>query len=105
MAARTRASLTDDDSISDHQTFEMVRVDPPQTTSPTIHTDPDDQIALDESGGTLGSSGFMQNDFLSSTNTNLLEGINREYETPNLYTYKKVITHRDLILIEKFMFD
>jgi hypothetical protein len=93
MAARTRASFTDDDSISDHLTFEMVRIDAPQTTSPTTHIDLDDQIALDDSAGTLGSSGPIQNDFLSNTNPNLLEGINREYEVPNLFTYKKVIIH------------
>jgi len=97
MAARTRASFTDDDSISEHLTFEMVHIDPPQTTSPTIHIDPDDQIALDESAGTLGSSGPIQYDFLTSTNTNLLEGTNREYEVPNLFTYKKVIHYFVLI--------
>ena len=87
MAARTRASFTDDDSISDHVTYEMVRVNAPQTTSTTGHMDLDEQIALDDSMG----SGPPVNDFLTSSNPGLMEGINREYEVPNLFTYKKVI--------------
>ena len=91
MAARARASLTDDDSIGDHLTLEMVRINAPQTTSPTTHVDPDEQIALDDSAGTLGSSGAVPHDFLSNTNMNLMEGIDQEYEIPNLFTYRKVV--------------
>jgi len=91
MAARTRASLTDNDSISDHLALEMVRVNAPQTTSTATHVDSDEQITLDDSAGTQGgSSGPIQNDFLLNTNPNLMEGINGEYEIPNLFTYKKV---------------
>jgi len=92
MAARTRASLTDNDSISEHLALEMVRINAPQTTSTTTHVDPDEQINLDDSAGTLGGSGGpIQNDFLLNTNTSLMEGINGEYEIPNLFTYKKVL--------------
>ena len=97
MAARTRASLTDDDSLEEQLALEMVRIDVPQTTTagtaavtPTIHIDPDEAIALDESAVTLGSSGYIQTDFLNNTNTTLMEGITGEYEVPNLFTYKKV---------------
>lgn len=91
MAARTRASLPDDDSLGEQIPFEMVRIDAPQTTAtPTIQIDPDEPIALDESAGTLGSSGLAQTDFLNNTNTTLLEGASGEYEIPNLFTYKKV---------------
>jgi hypothetical protein len=98
MAARTRASLTDNDSISDHLILEMVRINAPQTTTTTTtHVDPDEQqITLDDSAGTLGdSSGPIRNDFLLNTNTNLIEGINGEYEIPNLFTYKKVVSFCD----------
>jgi hypothetical protein len=91
MAARTRASLTDDDSLSDHLIIEMVRINAPQTASTTPHVDPDEQITLDDSAGTItggGSSGPIQNDRL--TNTNLIEGMSGEYEIPNLFTYKKI---------------
>jgi len=88
MAARTRASFTDDDSISDHLALEMVRINAPQTTSSTIHIDPDEQTALDES---IGGSGIPVNDFLTTSNPGLIEGINRECEIPDLFTYKKVI--------------
>jgi hypothetical protein len=92
MAARTRASLTDDDSISDHLTLEMVRIKGPQTPSPSTHIDPDEQITLDDSAGTIGgSSGLILNDSLTNTNPSLMEGANREYEIPNLFTYKKVM--------------
>ena len=92
MAARTRASFTDDDSLGEQSALEMVRIDAPQTTAtaPTIHLDPDEAIALDESAVTLGSSGLGQSDFLNNTNATLMEGITGEYEIPNLFTYKKV---------------
>ncbi len=90
MAARTRASLTDNDSISDHLILEMVRINAPQTTSPVTHLDRDEQITLDDSAGTIGSGGPIQNDFLINTDPALMEGINREYEIPNLFTYQKV---------------
>jgi hypothetical protein len=92
MAARTRASFTDDDSISDHLTLEMVRMNAPLTTSSTPHMDLDEQITLDDSAGTLGCSGPPFNDFLINTNVGLMEGMNRECEVPNLFTYKKVIS-------------
>jgi hypothetical protein len=91
MAARIRASFTDDDSISDHLTLEMVRLNAPQTTSTTTNNDPDEQVTLNESAGTTGGSTAATNDFLSTSNPGLTEGINREYEIPNLFTYKKVI--------------
>lgn len=91
MAARTRASLPDDDSLGEHLPLEMVRIDVPQiTATPTIQVEPDETIALDESAGTLGSSGLVQTDFLNNTNNTLLEGVTGEYEVPNLFTYKKV---------------
>ncbi|CAF4045163.1 unnamed protein product, partial [Adineta steineri] len=70
----------------------MVRINIPQTTFSTSHTDTDDQTPLDDSIGTLGSSGLTQNDFLlnNNNNTNSIEGINREYEIPNYFTYKKI---------------
>jgi regulator of G-protein signaling len=90
MAARIRASFTDDDSISDHLTLEMVRLNAPQTTSTTTNNDPDEQVTLNESAGTTGGSTAATNDFLSTSNPGLTEGINREYEIPNLFTYKKI---------------
>ncbi|CAF2384768.1 unnamed protein product [Rotaria sp. Silwood2] len=90
MAARTRASFTDDDSLSDHLTLEMVRVTAPQTTSTTMPIDPDEQITLNDSAGTIVSSGPPANDFLTRPNIDLIEGINRDYEIPNLCTYKKI---------------
>ena len=91
MAARTRASLPDDDSLGEQLPLEMVRIDVPQTTAtPTIQVDLDEPIALDESAGTLGSSGLVQTDFLNNTSNTLLEGVTGEYEVPNLFTYKKV---------------
>lgn len=91
MAAPPRASLTDDDSVSDHLILEMVRINAPHTTSPIIHQDPDEHITLDDSIGTLGvSMGPIQTDFLAMTNPSLMDGLNGEYEIPNLFTYKKV---------------
>ncbi len=88
MAARVRASFTDDDSISDHLTLEMVRIKVPQTTSTTTNNnDPDEQITLNESGGTAGSSIPATNDFLA-----------------NLFTYKKVISTKLFYLIYKILF-
>jgi hypothetical protein len=105
MAARVRASFTDDDSISDHLTLEMVRIKVPQTTSTTTNNnDPDEQITLNESGGTAGSSIPATNDFLSTSNPVLNEGINREYEIANLFTYKKVISTKLFYLIYKILF-
>jgi len=95
MAARTRAPLTDDDSNYDQSNLEMVHINAPQTTSTTIYIDPDEQTVLDDSAGTLGGSGLTSYDFLTNNNSSLMEGINREYEIPNLFTYKKV---RDFIL-------
>jgi hypothetical protein len=91
MAARTRASFTDDDSISDHLILEMVRINAPQTTSPTPHMDSDDQTMLNESVGTLGESGPIINDFLTPNNMGLMDGMNREYEIPDLFTLRKVM--------------
>jgi hypothetical protein len=91
MAARVRASLTDDDSISDHIALEMVRINAPQTTSTIPNNDPDEQITLNESTGTIGGHTPATNDFLLTSNPCLVEGINREYEIPNLFTFKKVI--------------
>jgi hypothetical protein len=90
MAARTRASLTDDDSLSEHLTLEMVRINAPQTTSTITHADPDELTTLNESAGTTGSSGPIPNDFLQNSSASVIEGINREYEVPNLFTYKKI---------------
>ena len=92
MAARTRASFTDDDSICDPSNVEMVRLNPPQSTSTTIHVDSDENTPLDDSAGTLGGSGLTNYDFITNNNNAyLMEGINRAYEIPNLFTYKKVI--------------
>ena len=90
MAAITRASFTDDDSIGEHSPLEMVRMDASKGKLSLTQHDPDDHIMLDDSGGTLGGSGYTQNDFLLNSSTGLIEGINREYEIPNLFTYKKV---------------
>jgi hypothetical protein len=94
MAARTRGPLNDDDSINDQSNLEMVHINAPQTTSTTIYIDPDEPTVLDDSAGTLGGSGLTSYDFLANNNPSLMEGINREYEIPNLFTYKKV---RDFI--------
>ncbi|CAF0913419.1 unnamed protein product [Rotaria sordida] len=90
MEARVRASFTDDDSLSDHIPLEMVRVTVPQTTSTIMPTDLDDQATLNDSAGTIISSGPPPNDFLVYPNINLMEGINRDYEIPNIWTYKKI---------------
>lgn len=87
MATGTRASFTDDDSICEHTPLEMVRMDAPKTA---FHNDLDELGMLDESAGTLGSSAFTQNDFLLNSSTAGIEGINREYEIPNAFTYRKV---------------
>ncbi|CAF4701815.1 unnamed protein product, partial [Rotaria sp. Silwood1] len=68
----------------------MVRVTAPQTTSTIMPTDPDEQTILNDSAGTMVSSGPPPNDFLIHPNINLIEGINRDYEIPNLCTYKKI---------------
>ena len=86
MAARTRASLTDDDSISDHLNSEMVRT----KASIIIHNDPDEQATLNESGRTIGSNTIGTNDFLLDSNSSFTEGVQREYEIPNIFTYRKV---------------
>jgi len=101
MAARVRASFTDDDSISDHLTLEMVRINAPQTTSTIINNDPDELMILNESIGTTGGSTPATNDFLSTSNPGLIEGINREYEIPNLFTYKKVIRIKIIFLFNE----
>ena len=85
MAARARASFTDDDSISDHLILEMVRINAPQTATTTIHHDLDERATLNESAGTPAT-----NDLLSPSNPTFGEGIDQEYEIPNLCTYKKV---------------
>lgn len=85
MAARARASFTDDDSISDHLTLEMVRINAPATTtSLMMHSDQDEQITLNESPAIT--------DFLTATTPMLIDANNREYEIPNLFTFKKVCT-------------
>ncbi len=91
MAARVRASFTDDDSISDHLTLEMVRINAPQIISPTTNNDQDEQTTLNDSAGTTGFNTPATNDFLSTSQTGLIEGYNRDCEMPNLFTYKKVI--------------
>lgn len=92
MAARVRASFTDDDSISDHLALEMVRINAPvTTTSLTTNNDQDEQITLNESAGTIGmNTPATTADFLSSNTPAFIDGNNREYEIPNLFTYKKV---------------
>jgi hypothetical protein len=100
MAARVRASFTDDDSISDHLNLEMVRINAPQTTTSTnINNDPDEQATLNDSAGANFGNTPATNDFLMTSNPGLMEGINREYEIPNLFTYKKVISNRLVYLI------
>jgi hypothetical protein len=91
MAARIRASFTDDDSICDHLTLEMGRINAPHTTSTITNNDAEEQLTLNESAGTIcGSSIPPTNDFLSTSSPGLTDGTNREYEIPNLFTYKKV---------------
>lgn len=85
MAARTRASFTDDDSISDHLILEMVRINAPQTASTMIHHDLDERATSNESVGTPAT-----NDPLSTSNPTFVEGVDQEYGIPNLFTYKKV---------------
>ena len=92
MAARIRASFTDDDSICDHLTLEMGRINAPHSTS-AAYNDADEQLTLNESAGTIGGSIPPTNDFLLTSNPGLSEGHNREYEIPNLCTYKKVILY------------
>ncbi|CAF0941388.1 unnamed protein product [Adineta ricciae] len=82
MAARIRASFTDDDSLSDHLTLEMVRISAPQTTASTTNNDPDERLALNDSTATTNH--------LSTCNPGLMEGVNPEYEIPNLFTYKRI---------------
>jgi len=94
MAARIRASFTDDDSISDHLTVEMVRINAPLTTTSMTTTnnsnnDLDEQTTMNDSVGTPAT-----NDFLSTSNPGLTEGVNPEYEVPNICTFKKVIKNR-----------
>jgi len=101
MAARVRASFTDDDSISDHLTLEMVRINAPQTTSTMTNNDLDELTTLNESGGTTGGNTPATNDFLLTSNPGLIEGINREYEIPNLFTYKKVIRIKIIFFLMK----
>lgn len=86
MAARVRASFTDDDSISDHLALEMVRINAP----PSTNNDPDEQTTLNESVGTTGMNTPAPTDFLASSNAGLIDGSNPEYEIPNLFTYRKV---------------
>ena len=91
MAARARASFTDDDSISDHLTLEMVRINAPATTtSLMMNSDQDEQITLNESAGTIGMTIPGATDFLTVTTPMLIDANNREYEIPNLFTFKKV---------------
>ena len=90
MAAHVRASFTDDDSLSDHLTLEMVRISAPQTATLATHNDPDERVASDDAAATTGGNPTPANDLLSSVNPGFMEGINREYEIPNLSTYKKV---------------
>ncbi|CAF4014400.1 unnamed protein product [Rotaria magnacalcarata] len=91
MAARVRASFTDDDSISDQLNIGMVRINAPPTASTITHNDPDEQATLNESVGTIGGNIPARNDFLTTNdNSGLIEGINREYEIPNLYTYRRI---------------
>jgi hypothetical protein len=66
----------------------MGRINAPHTTS-TAYNDADEQLTLNESAG--GGSIQPTNDFLLTSNPGLSEGTNREYEIPNLFTYKKVI--------------
>jgi len=88
-AARVRASLTDDDSASEYLTLEMVRMNPPPSPrSPSTNRhniEPDDQTMLDESMGTTNAY-----ELLSQNNITLIDGIQREYEIPNLFTFKKI---------------
>lgn len=88
-AARVRASLTDDDSASEYLTLEMVRMNPPPSPrSPSMNRhniEPDDQTMLDESMGTTNAY-----ELLSQNNITLIDGIQREYEIPNLFTFKKI---------------
>jgi hypothetical protein len=95
MAARARASFTDDDSISDHLILEMVRINAPQTASTTIHHDLDERVTLNESAGTPAT-----NDLLSNSNPTFVEGIDQEYEVPNLFTYKKVSREKDMKVLQ-----
>lgn len=94
MAARVRASFTDDDSISDHLALEMVRINAPATTtSITTNNDQDEQITLNESAGTIGMNTpatGATTDFLSTNTSSFIDGNHPEYEIPNLFTYKKV---------------
>ena len=93
--ARTRASFTDDDSNSDHLSIEMVRMNatattipsslPAPTTSTNRQIELDEQTILDDSIGTTNAY-----DLLSQNNIILSDGIQREYEIPNVFTFKKV---------------
>lgn len=92
MAARTRASFPDDDSIIEQVNVEMVRVNaPPTASTATTAIDPDEPTALIESTTTNVCSGAPRNDFLIQPPPEVVEGINRDYEIPNIWTYKKVI--------------
>ena len=92
MAARVRASFTDDDSISDHLTLEMVRISAPQTTT-MASPDPDEQFTLNDSAGTTGVN------TPAMINPAFIDASNREYEIPNLYTYKKVSSEREVFCV------
>ena len=108
MAARTRVSLTDDDSISDHLSLEMVRINAPPLTTTTSavnpHIDPDEQATLNDSAGTIGPNTY---DFLASSNTSVMAGTHPEYELPNIFTFKKVtqLDSREEVAIVSFVLD
>ena len=94
MAARIRASFTDDDSLSDHLTLEMVRISAPQTTASTINNDPDERLALNDSMAITAGGVPATTNHLSTCDPGLMEGVNPEYEISNLFTYKRVISFR-----------
>jgi len=93
MAARTRASFTDDDSLGERITLEMVHIDPPI----------DEQTALNESTATMTSTfNPNSNDLLTSIHPMNIDG---EYEIPNLFTYRKVNQQNGIIKNELVCLD
>lgn len=102
MAAHVRASFTDDDSLSDRVALEMVHLNAPQASTATAVTnnnDLDAQTPLNDSIGTTDGNTPVTNDRRSASNAGLMEGINREYEIPNIFTYKKVISTKQIYFI------
>ena len=77
--------------INDRLTSAMVPINALQTTSTPISINSDEQTILDDLTATIADGGISSNDFLTPTSIGLKEGINSNFESPNIYTYRKVM--------------